>query len=217
MFVMSEANSNTKDSSMSAPTSIKSTQISPDFVKLFSPPSPDPAATESARFTGELPFNYKLIFKELWEQGETLPEWNSQVEIFHYLKEISSNFIIGYQITAPLAFGLVSQRDFVGLAHYEFEESKNTLWLTTVSVEFSGMPELEKYVRGFHLPGSGVKLEASQESPENKTIFTWIFIPDLKFGYIPSSIMKKVLPAQIKLYYESLRARLFQVYPSNHL
>ncbi|CAG0897656.1 unnamed protein product [Cyprideis torosa] len=171
--------------------------------------------SEVPRYTVELPYNYTSIFKELWDDGEAMVDWNPQVESFRYLKKIGNNVTIGYQITSPIAYGLLSQRDFVAVAHFEAEEETKIRWLTIVSVKYSGMPEQKDYVRGLHLPGSGVKLEASPDSPDDKTIFTWIMIPDLKFGYIPKSIIKKVLPSQIKLYYESLRKRMSQLYPSH--
>ncbi|CAG0890406.1 unnamed protein product, partial [Cyprideis torosa] len=154
----------------------------------------------------ELPFKYTSILRELWENGELQPQWNSQVEEVRVIKMLNKNTMINYQISAPAAGGLVTQRDFVAVIRIE-KEGEDTYWFSFCSIDYSGMQKHSDYVRGIHMPGSGFKLQMAPDDP-NKTIFTWIMFADMKFGFIPKSIINKLLPSQIKLYYENLNLRM---------
>ncbi|XP_010578307.1 PREDICTED: steroidogenic acute regulatory protein, mitochondrial-like [Haliaeetus leucocephalus] len=143
------------------------------------------------------------LHRELFERIEQMPQWNPTLSQVKVLQRVGTDTLVTHEVTAPSPGNLVGQRDFVSVRHRGRRETAVYLVGTTTHVE--PLPLQEGCIRA-ESRLSCIVLQPLAGDPD-RTRFTWLLSMDLK-GWIPTSVINRVLPQSQADFIEHLRRHL---------
>ncbi|CAG0883901.1 unnamed protein product [Darwinula stevensoni] len=144
------------------------------------------------------------LFDEVWYNGENTPEWNRNVIKFKFVEIIGDHCRVAYQITAPLAGGMIASRDFLNLLCYKIEN--NTIYSAYASTSWPGYEATNKYVRAEVYPSGFVY--SSVPGDPSKTQIQWLYNTDIRMSFLPDYILNNILPLSFKSYIQYMQEHL---------
>ncbi|NXJ94828.1 STAR protein, partial [Corythaixoides concolor] len=154
------------------------------------------------------------LHQELFEKIEQMPQWNPTLSRVKVLQRVGTDTLVTHEVTAPSLGNMVGQRDFVSVRHCGRRETAIYLVGTTTHVE--PLPSQEGCIRA-ESRLSCIVLQPLVGDP-GQTRFTWLLSMDLKAsatmspegetGWLPASIINRVLPQCQADFIEHLRQHL---------
>ncbi|RNA43756.1 stAR-related lipid transfer 3, partial [Brachionus plicatilis] len=135
-----------------------------------------------------IPFEESLLLKVLRDEVEECANWNVTVKEAKVVTKIRQDLSILHVCVHEQAGGLVSQRDFVNLNRYYFNDNMEQHILASIACKSDQVPVLESYVRGENGP-TGYFFSRIDD---NFTKFTWILNVNLK-GWLPQYLIDQSL------------------------
>ncbi|XP_009889240.1 PREDICTED: steroidogenic acute regulatory protein, mitochondrial-like [Charadrius vociferus] len=143
------------------------------------------------------------LHRELFERMEQMPRWNPALSRVKVLQRVGMDTLVTHEITAPSPGNLVGQRDFVSVRHRWKREM--TIYLVGTATHIEPLPSQEGCIR------AESRLSCIVLQPlaggAGRTRFTWLLSMDLK-GWIPTSVMDRVLPQSQADFIKHLRRHL---------
>ncbi|KAM6265895.1 steroidogenic acute regulatory protein, mitochondrial-like [Porphyrio hochstetteri] len=151
------------------------------------------------------------LHRELFERIEQMPQWNPTLSQVKVLQRVGPDTLVTHEVTAPSPGNLVGQRDFVSVRHRGRRETG--LYLVGTATHLEPLPSHEGCIRA-ESRLSCIVLQPLAEDP-SRTRFTWLLSMDLKAsatlplrGWIPASIVNRVLPQSQADFIKHLRQHL---------
>ncbi|NXE84011.1 STAR protein, partial [Cochlearius cochlearius] len=149
--------------------------------------------------------------RELFERMEQMPQWNPTLSRVTVLQRVGTDTLVTHEVAAPSAGNLVGQRDFVSVRHRRRREAAVYLVGTATQVE---PPPLQGGCIRAESRLSCIVLQPLAGDP-GRTRFTWLLSMDLKAsattllgGWIPTSVINRVLPQSQADFIQHLRRHL---------
>ncbi|NXL61824.1 STAR protein, partial [Chordeiles acutipennis] len=146
---------------------------------------------------------------ELFERIEQMPQWNPTLSQVKVLQRVGTDTLVTHEVTAPS--NLVGQRDFVSVRHRRRRET--AIYLVGTATHVEPLPSQEGCIRA-ESRLSCIVLQPLAGDP-SCTRFTWLLSMDLKAsitlslgGWIPTSVINRVLPQSQAEFIEHLRQHL---------
>ncbi|XP_032848263.1 steroidogenic acute regulatory protein, mitochondrial-like [Tyto alba] len=143
------------------------------------------------------------LHQELFERIEQMPQWNPTVSRVKVLQHVGRDTLVTHEVTAPSPGNVVGQRDFVSVRHRGRRDTAVYLVGTATHVEL--LPLQEGCIRA-ESRLSCIVLQPLAGDP-SRTHLTWLLSMDLK-GWIPTSVINRVLPQSQADFIEHLRQHL---------
>ncbi|XP_074011069.1 steroidogenic acute regulatory protein, mitochondrial-like [Numenius arquata] len=143
------------------------------------------------------------LHRELFERIEEMPQWNPTLSRVKVLQRVGTDTLVTHEVTAPSPGNLVGQRDFVSVRHRGRRET--AIYLVGTATHVEPLPSQEGCIRA-ESRLSCIVLQPLAGEPSH-TRFTWLLSMDLK-GWIPASILNRVLPQSQADFIKHLRRHL---------
>uniref|UniRef100_A0A8B9MMP2 Steroidogenic acute regulatory protein, mitochondrial n=1 Tax=Accipiter nisus TaxID=211598 RepID=A0A8B9MMP2_9AVES len=143
------------------------------------------------------------LHRELFERIEQMPQWNPTLSRVKVLQRVGTDTLVTHEVTAPSPGNLVGQRDFVSVRHRGRRET--AVYLVGTATHVEPLPLQEGCIRA-ESRLSCIVLQPLAGDPD-RTRFTWLLSMDLK-GWIPTSVINRVLPQSQADFIEHLRRHL---------
>uniref|UniRef100_A0A663DNH3 Steroidogenic acute regulatory protein, mitochondrial n=1 Tax=Aquila chrysaetos chrysaetos TaxID=223781 RepID=A0A663DNH3_AQUCH len=143
------------------------------------------------------------LHQELFERIEQMPQWNPTLSQVKVLQRVGTDTLVTHEVTAPSPGNLVGQRDFVSVRHRGRRET--AVYLVGTATHVEPLPLQEGCIRA-ESRLSCIVLQPLAGDPD-RTRFTWLLSMDLK-GWIPTSVINRVLPQSQADFIEHLRRHL---------
>lgn len=156
--------------------------------------------------TTTLAMDVHSVMEETWNNADTLPEWNSNIDFAKIIVKLTDHVdVITYGNNDIL---IVSGRDFVSSRIYR-KTSNDSYILASRSVDIADYPERKGKVRAWlHL--AAARFRADPSNPE-RTVVDVVMLADLK-GMLPKFLTNQVIgkvmlmdAEQNKKHFEKLR------------
>ncbi|NXO05405.1 STAR protein, partial [Rhinopomastus cyanomelas] len=147
------------------------------------------------------------LHQELFERIEQMPQWNPTLSQVKVLQRIGTDTLVTHEVTSPSPGNLVGQRDFVSVRHCG--KKGTTIYLVGTATHVEPLPLQEGCIRA-ESRLSCIVMQPLAEDP-GRTRFTWLLSMDLKAsatGWIPTSVMNRVLPQSQADFIKHLRQHL---------
>ncbi|XP_018028136.1 steroidogenic acute regulatory protein-like [Hyalella azteca] len=170
-----------------------------------------PAGRKIFRLAAPLKAPAQLIFKDVVDDAENMPSWNSALMAVRKVQSLSGSSDVVHQISADVS-GLVKSRDFVMVRHWRRIQGGpldewTSCWISSViSIVHPQVPVDDRYVRGENGPGCWSFCESSGASSASECMFYWIMETDLK-GWLPKRIVESAITSVMSEQVEALRRR----------
>ncbi|NWH20537.1 STAR protein, partial [Grus americana] len=151
------------------------------------------------------------LHRELFERIEQMPQWNPTLSRVKVLQRVGTDTLVTHEVTAPSPGNLVGQRDFVSVRHRGRKET--AVYLVGTATHLEPLPSQEGCIRA-ESRLSCIVLQPLAGDP-GRTRFTWLLSMDLKAsaaallgGWIPASVINRVLPQSQADFIQHLRRHL---------
>ncbi|NWR59097.1 STAR protein, partial [Bucorvus abyssinicus] len=147
------------------------------------------------------------LHRELFERIEHMPQWNPTLSRVKVLQRVGTDTLVTHEVTAPSPGNLVGQRDFVSVRHCGRRDT--AVYLVGTATHVEPLPSQEGCIRA-ESRLSCIVLQPLAGDP-GRTHFTWLLSIDLKAsatGWIPASVINRVLPQSQAEFIKHLRRHL---------
>ncbi|NXN27278.1 STAR protein, partial [Nycticryphes semicollaris] len=160
------------------------------------------------------------LHRELFERMEEMPQWNPALSQVKVLQRVGTDTLVTHEVTAPNPGNLVGQRDFVSVRYRGRRET--AIYLVGTATHIEPLPSQEGCIRA-ESRLSCIVLQPLAGDP-SRTRFTWLLSMDLKAstptlfdhiwvfslpkGWIPASVLNRVLPQSQADFIKHLRRHL---------
>ncbi|NXO59135.1 STAR protein, partial [Aramus guarauna] len=156
------------------------------------------------------------LHRELFERIEQMPQWNPTLSRVKVLQRVGTDTLVTHEVTAPSPGNLVGQRDFVSVRHRGRRET--AVYLVGTATHLQPLPSQEGCIRA-ESRLSCMVLQPLAGDP-GCTRITWLLSMDLKAsaaaplgagrpgGWIPTSVINRVLPQSQADFIQHLRRHL---------
>ncbi|CAK8684617.1 unnamed protein product [Clavelina lepadiformis] len=138
--------------------------------------------------------------------------WDKSIKSYECLHVANEGIIIGRITTFPVAFGMVSPREFIDVYYfktYEDDEGNpdygKVCWIFAESIEYPGYPITKQFVRAANFP-AGYSVAENKRNP-SKSIMELYVNTDIG-GMLPRSIIEAALPSQQVSYIKSIKTEV---------
>ncbi|NXC14407.1 STAR protein, partial [Corythaeola cristata] len=159
------------------------------------------------------------LHRELFEKIEQMPQWNPRLSRVKVLQHVGTDTLVTHEVTTPSPGNMVGQRDFVSVRHRGRRET--AVYLVGTATHVKPVLSQEGCIRA-ESRLSCIVLQPLVGDP-GRTHFTWLLSMDLKAsatiwtksgvfsllkGWLPTSIINRVLPQCQADFIEHLRRHL---------
>ncbi|XP_059473943.1 steroidogenic acute regulatory protein, mitochondrial-like [Neocloeon triangulifer] len=155
------------------------------------------------RLTGRVELSPRRLLEELFHKIEQVPAWNPTVAKSQVLQKIDENTDITYQVTAKIAAGIISSRDFVVLRQWAEKEGHFIAAARSTSNNFK--PEQDGIIRAHSGPGCWLISPIEHEPDACKV--QWLMDTDLK-GWLPRVAVDRAIPRAMEDFMRHLRSHV---------